>query len=111
MDEDVKLKKSQREIMDSKDEVLHKKHDADMLKSLEDSLPETGLTTEKQDYAIMYEVVEIMRDLAQDESLDPERVTKISLKKRGLSPLPISGKSPTKSATKSKWTPKLKKQK
>merc|ERR1712013_582128 len=76
MDQDVEMKKSQREIMESKDEVLHKKHDADMLKSLEDSPPQTGLTTEKQDYAIMYEVVEIMRDLAQDQGLDPERVSK-----------------------------------
>merc|ERR1711953_1309207 len=70
MDEDVKFKRSQRDIMESKDEVVHKKHDADLLKSLEDSLPQTGLTTEKQDYAIKYEVVEIMRDLAQDQSLD-----------------------------------------
>merc|ERR1711862_1005382 len=64
MDEDVVQKKSERQIIESKNEILHKKHDADMIKSLEDSLPKTGLTNEKQDYAIMYEVVEIMRDLA-----------------------------------------------
>ena len=83
--EDVELKKSQREILESKDEAVHKKHDADLLKGLEKDLPMTGLTTEKQDYAIMYEVTEIMRDLAGNPNLDPDRVNKYMLKKMGLS--------------------------
>ena len=77
MEEDVELKKSQREILESKDEAVHKKHDADLLKGLEKDLPMTGLTTEKQDYAIMYEVTEIMRDLAEDPRLDPDRVSRM----------------------------------
>ena len=85
MEEDVELKKSQREILESKDEAVHKKHDADLLKGLEKDLPMTGLTTEKQDYAIMYEVTEIMRDLANNHNLDTARVNKYMLKKMGLS--------------------------
>merc|ERR1712187_950553 len=85
MEEDIQLKKSQRDVLESKDEGVHKKHDADLLKGLESSLPQTGLTNEQQNYAISHEIKDIMQDLAGDPSLDIENTNRSQLKKKGLS--------------------------
>jgi len=90
LDEDVEEKKSQREIIQSKDHEEHLIHDSHIIRDLESHLPMTGMTTEKQDYEIKYEVTEIMRDLASDQSLNPEKVSKYSLKKMDLSPKTIN---------------------
>jgi hypothetical protein len=68
------------------DEIAHEKHDVDKLHKLEDALGEGGMTTEDQDYAIMCEIRDIMRDLAGDTNLEPLKVTKRGLDKKGYSP-------------------------
>merc|ERR1711935_1068714 len=84
MEQDIRVQKSERQIAAVKDDIKHKKDDIKGLKDLEDSLPQTGITTKAQDEAVKKQIVRIMRDLADDPKLDPLTITKRSLAKAGL---------------------------
>jgi hypothetical protein len=70
--------------MQDTDKAHHEQNDIDKLHKLEDTLGGQGLTTEDQDYAIMCEIRDIMRDLASDPKLNPVTITKKDLARRGL---------------------------
>jgi predicted transcriptional regulator len=89
MEQDAKHKKDEVAAMQDTDKVHHEKHDIDKLKNLEDALGGEGMTTEDQDYAIMCEIRDIMRDIAHDPKLEPLKTTKLSLKKKGNTPREI----------------------
>merc|ERR1711935_1004408 len=85
MEQDAANEKAEVKALQNPDKIAHEKHDIDRLHKLEDALGGTGLTTEDQDYAIMCEIRDIMRDLANDPKLNPATVTKRGLAKKGLS--------------------------
>jgi hypothetical protein len=60
-----------------------------MLKDFEKTLGTDGVTTAAQNKELMGEITQIMRDLAKDQMLDPPKVTKMGLRKMGLSPTTI----------------------
>jgi predicted transcriptional regulator len=70
--------------MEDTDKVHHEQNDIKKLHNLEDALGKGGMTTEDQDYEIMMEIREIMRDLASDPKLNPVTITKKDLARRGL---------------------------
>jgi predicted transcriptional regulator len=86
MEQDAAKEKAEAQIMKNPDVITHEEHDIDKLKGLEDALGEGGLTTEDQDYAIMCEIRDIMRDLAKDPKLEPVKVTKKGLERKGNTP-------------------------
>jgi predicted amino acid-binding ACT domain protein len=86
MERDVRVKKSEREIMAVKEDVEHKQDEIGKLQDLEKALGETGNTTKAQDEIIKKQIALIMRDLADDPTLDPPTVTKRSLTAKGMNP-------------------------
>ena len=86
MEQDVRVKKSEREIAVLKEDIEHKKDDVKKLKDIEDALSGTGATTKAQDEMIKKQIAMIMRDLANDPKLDPPTVTKRSLAAQGMNP-------------------------
>ena len=72
--------------MKDTDPINHEEHDIEKLKDLEDALGKGGMTTEDQDYAIMCAIRDIMRDLAKDPKLEPVKVTKKGLERKGHTP-------------------------
>ena len=82
--EDVQVQKSEVKIAAIKDDIKIKTGDIKVLKDLEDSLPKTGKTTKAIDEAVKKQITAIMRDLANDQKLDPPTVTKRSLAKAGM---------------------------
>merc|ERR1711935_795485 len=86
MEQDAKHEKAEVEALKNTDPIAHEKHDIDRLKGLEGHLGKTGMTTEDQDYEIMCEIRDVMRDLANDPHLEPVKVTKSGLEKKGYSP-------------------------
>jgi predicted transcriptional regulator len=89
MELDAQHKKDEVAAMQDTDKTNHEKHDIDKLHKLEDALGGEGLTTEDQDYAIMCEIRDIMRDIAHDPKLEPLKTTKVGLKKKGKAPREI----------------------
>ena len=85
MEQDAKKEKAEVKAMQDTDKIHHEEHDIEKLKNLEDALGGEGLTTEDQDYAIMCEIRDIMRDLANDPKLNPATVTAKGLARKGLS--------------------------
>jgi predicted transcriptional regulator len=86
MEQDIRVKKSEREIAAIKEDVEYKKDDIGKLKDLEGALSGTGATTKAQDELIKKQIAMIMRDLANDPTLDPPSVTKRSLAAQGMNP-------------------------
>jgi predicted transcriptional regulator len=86
MDRDAKAEEAEVKAMQDPDQIHHEQNDIKKLGKLEDALGKTGMTTEDQDYAIMCEIRDIMRDLAQDPKLNPSTVTKKGLERKGYNP-------------------------
>jgi predicted transcriptional regulator len=86
MEQDIRVKKSEREIAAIKEDVEYKKDDIGKLKDLEGALSGTGATTKAQDDMIKKQIAMIMRDLANDPTLDPPSVSKRSLAAQGMNP-------------------------
>merc|ERR1712194_131911 len=85
MEQDAANEKAEVEILKNNDQAVHEKHDIDRLAELEKHMGQGGMTTEDMDYEIMMAVRDIMRDLAKDPKLEPLKVTKVGLKKKGYS--------------------------
>jgi hypothetical protein len=85
MEQDAIKEKAEVKAMQDTDVIHHEEHDIAKLHKLEDALGGQGLTTEDQDYAIMCEIRDIMRDLAKDPKLNPATVTAKGLAKKGCS--------------------------
>ena len=85
MEQDAAKEKAEVKAMQDTDKIHHEQNDINKLKKLEDALGGEGLTTEDQDYAIMCEIRDIMRDLANDPKLNPITVTAKGLSRKGLS--------------------------
>ena len=83
MDRDAKAEEAEVKAMQDPDQIHHEQNDIRKLGALEDALGKTGMTTEDQDYAVMMQIRDIMRDLAQDPNLNPETVTKKGLERKG----------------------------
>jgi hypothetical protein len=83
MEQDAAKEKAEVAAMQDTDKIHHEEHDIDKLHKLEDALGGQGLTTEDQDYAIMCEIRDIMRDLANDPKLNPATVTAKGLARKG----------------------------
>jgi predicted transcriptional regulator len=83
MEQDAKREKEEAEFLKNTDEIVHEKHDVDRLAELEKHMGQGGMTTEDMDYEIMMEIRDIMRDLAHDPLLEPIKVTKSGLKRKG----------------------------
>jgi hypothetical protein len=86
---DAEHKRAEDDILKTPDSYVHKMHDAEKLKDLEVHLPQAGLTTADQDYEIQRSCRDIMRDLAGDPDLNPEKVTKKDLWEMNLDPTVI----------------------
>jgi predicted transcriptional regulator len=82
MEQDAAKEREEVAAMKDTDPIHHEEHDIDKLKGLEDALGKDGMTTEDQDYAIMCEIRDIMRDLAKDPKLEPVKVTKKGLERK-----------------------------
>jgi predicted transcriptional regulator len=85
MEQDAIKEKAEVKAMQDTDVIHHEQNDIAKLHKLEDALGGQGLTTEDQDYAIMCEIRDIMRDLAKDPKLNPATVTAKGLAKKGCS--------------------------
>ena len=72
------------EVLETNDDHLHKQHDANVLKDLENMLGDNDKTNEKQNYEIKMDVQAIIKDLTGDLNIDFEHLTRDDLKKRGL---------------------------
>merc|ERR1711935_209674 len=83
LEADVEIEEEEAELLE---DAEHKLKDVDMLKGFEDSLGNAKETTLAQNEELKKEIIQIMRDIAKDPKLEPSKVTKISLRKRGLSP-------------------------
>ena len=86
IEEDVAVEQAEEEMLKDAEQELK---DVDMLKDFEKTLGTDGVTTPEQNKELMREITKIMRDLAKDPKLDPPTVTKMSLRKMGLSPTRI----------------------
>jgi predicted transcriptional regulator len=86
MDRDARAREAEVKAMQDPDQIHHEQNDIMKLHKLEDALGKTGMTTEDQDYAVMCEIKDIMRDLAQDPKLNPSTVTKKGLERKGYTP-------------------------
>lgn len=81
---DALIKKSQREIAALEKDLEDKLDDIGLIDGILGKLPEEGLTTPRQDKQLARQIGDLMRDLANDQSLDPAIVTEDSLKASGL---------------------------
>jgi predicted transcriptional regulator len=86
MEQDAAKEREEVAAMKDTDPIHHDEHDIDKLKGLEDALGKDGMTTEDQDYAIMCEIRDIMRDLGKDPKLEPVKVTKKGLERKKYTP-------------------------
>jgi predicted transcriptional regulator len=84
--DDVALEKKEESMLEDAEQELK---DVDMLKDFEKGLGTDGVTTPEQNKELMREITQIMRDLAHDPKLEPPKVTKMGLRKMGLSPTRI----------------------
>merc|ERR1711935_815487 len=62
IEQDIRFKKSEREIAAVKEDVKHKKDDVGKLKDLENALGTSGKTTRAQDELVKKQIAGIMRD-------------------------------------------------
>jgi len=72
------IKKSQREIQKIEENVETKREDINKIQELENSLPKKGKTTPAQNDKIKNQIIDIMRDLANDPKLNPDDITEKS---------------------------------
>jgi hypothetical protein len=86
IEEEVELEKAEEKMLEDAEQELK---DVGMLKDFEKTLGTDGETTPEQNKELMREITQIMRDLANDPELDPATVTKMGLRKKGLSPTRI----------------------
>ena len=78
------IKKSQREIAALEKDLEDRIDDIGLIDGILGKLPQGGLTTPAQDKVLAGQIKELMRDLANEPSLDPSKVTEDSLKASGL---------------------------
>jgi predicted transcriptional regulator len=86
MEQDAAKEKAEVAALKDTNRINHEQNDIKKLKNLENALGGEGLTTEDQDYAIMCEIRDIMRDLANDPKLNPVTVTKKGLERKSHTP-------------------------
>jgi hypothetical protein len=89
IEKDAEVARIDEDVRGNGDEYTKMMHDAGKLKGLELVLPSGGVTNADQDYEIQKSVRDIMKDLAGDQELDPENMTKKGLRQKGLDPTTI----------------------
>ena len=84
IESDVEHIKSKRDIMTDSNQISAKSIAIDKILDIENNLPASGKLNDQQAYAVEYQIDELIKDLAHNQNIDPNTVSRRTLRKLGI---------------------------